>query len=199
MRISYTTDSAHTEDGSSNADGNFSIPTGDTLPAATPVTIKSNRPFLLTSVILEAVEAGELVLNTPPENIHFEFKKRLSGPPNIFGRVLDHWSLSVTDTRARSTPWKLYATANTPLTSTHDPSHTLPDALIFVDADESVHLLGSEKTLIWSGDASDGTETTTTIQWAQNQGLLMAACNAPFHAGEEYTTPIHWTLEPVSE
>ncbi|GEM_PF-3362426 len=194
VRISYFTDDAHTYSGTADAGGVFSIPTDEAIPADTAVTIDCSRPFLLNSLIISAIPAGTLVVGAPSTDILFEIKKRLSGPPNVYGRKDDDWAITVTDTRVRSSPWQLQVTADSPLTSVSDPEHTLPGSLIFIDGNGVSHPLGTSPVSIWTGEASDGSPLVTTVHWEAGQGLLMTVSSTPFYMNESYRTPLAFEL-----
>ncbi|WP_416827946.1 Ig-like domain-containing protein [Ectobacillus polymachus] len=108
-------------------------------------------------------------------------------------RVDPNWSIAVRDTRGQGSKWAIKAKATGPLTSTD--GYTLdPNALVYVKGN-SVESLNDE-VLIYEG--TTGVEQKTTVQWGENEGILMKLTPTGLfdaRTGVTYSTTIHWTLE----
>lgn len=198
LRVAYTTDQAYTETGAADAAGAFRIDK-EILPLDTPVMVTASLPYLLSVVETDAVEVGELVLTAPPENVEFTFPP-VTTAPNRYGRDTPGWTLTVADTRARSAPWRLYATINRELTSFgpgDEPLHSLPGALVFVDDEDTCHVLSTDTpTLVWSGTENGGNlQKAWTVTWGESKGLLMTSCGESIRLKTLYTASIFWSMD----
>lgn len=173
--------------------GAFSVTT-PVLDESTPVTVKSNVPFLITSFTRNAVDPGELLLQDIPDTLPFVLSAIASEPVVLYGRQDSGWMIAVEDSRVRSEKWYLYAATDGPLTSTVNPEHTVPGALVFINADNVIVQLGAEPILVYTGDGNGGSTKTTNVSWDGVKGILLQAVNAPYYNGEEYRAQIAWTL-----
>ncbi len=190
VRAKYATS---TLNGAADESGAFSLETPDAIPETTSVTVTANQDFLFTSVVRAAVDAGTLELQHAPDRIEFSLQPVAVSPVVLLGRVLCDWCITVSDTRARSAPWYLYATVNGPL-STEDGKHTLPDALAYVGVAGEISPLCGEYVLVYAGEGNAGSAKTTDVTWAEDKGVLLQVTGEPFHEGAVYSAHISWTL-----
>ena len=79
-------------------------------------------------VLLERV----LKFHHVPEVLAFQTTE-ISSKPTYIKREDSNWNIEVWDTRGEGSTWRLLAEATEPLTSVENPSHTLPNALIYID------------------------------------------------------------------
>lgn len=99
------------------------------------------------------------------------------------------WMIEVSDTRGEGSKWRMTAHAEQPLTS--DESHTLPNALVFVDEQDNIHDLTNGPVEVFSGET--GGDPITSVQWKANKGPLIQVTPTDAYA-QEYRTTITWTL-----
>ncbi|AQR79524.1 pectate lyase-like adhesive domain-containing protein [Paenibacillus larvae] len=104
----------------------------------------------------------------------------------------DEWNISVSDTRGTGSKWKLTASISQPLTSTKDSSHTLPNALVYVDSNGVAQALNSSPSKVY--EYTTGSDTIIPIEWSPDKGLLLKLVPTDAYAYEEYATTIYWTL-----
>ena len=179
--------------GASDNEGEFSIST-PVIAEGTPVTVKSNIPFLITTVTTASVPAGALTLLDPPEWMRFILAPIAFSPVVLYGRQDSDWTISVEDSRAESSVWYLYATVDGPMTSEDNPAHTVPGALVCVDENDVVTPLGTNPVLIYTGEGNGGSAKITEISWDTAKGILLQATPTPYFNGEEYRANISWEL-----
>lgn len=179
--------------------GDFRMDPGTTIPLDTDVTISVNRPYLLRSHTTSVVDPGALTLVDPPARILFSLANKVSLDPLRYGRVEDSWTLTVTDSRARSTPWQLYASIDADLTSYTESGEakcTLPGSLLFVNSDYESIQLGTTALPVWEGEANRGDLTKEwQLTWDADAGFLLGLSTNPFCSGDTYTADITWDLQ----
>ena len=190
----------YTDTGQADSDGAFSIPTSaGSLALGFTVTVTAGLPFLLTSQVMAVVPVGNIEVTNAQSQLVLDYSKRVSQTPEAYGRETDNWSLTVSDSRARSTAWKLYAAAESDMHSLNESGevkHTLPGALVFVDERGSMTSLGKTPVQIWEGDANGGNlNSTETVTWDTDKGLLLGRSTNPIWANERYSADITWEIE----
>ena len=188
--------------GTADAQGKYSLPTGVELPLDTRVTVAGSRQFLYGEEILGVVPVGEITLSEPPAQLPFLARVISTDPVKLCGREDTDWSLAVTDSRARSTPWRVTTASDNILRSAG--GYLLPDGLVFVSAETDpdtalpvrrAHILSATPTVVWEGAANGGMTLVTGIRWGADLGLLLQVTGAPFQNGETYHADIRWALE----
>lgn len=191
VEVTYTVEGVdYTVTDTASADGSFSVVTAVPIPASEAVTVWVNRPFLISSIQTNAVDAGELAVVSLPEQLTFTIANKAVLTPKLFGRTDDDWTITVSDTRVRKTTWRLYASMNGHLTG--DKNHMLPDTVIFRKEDGTVQILDDQPTLLWLEDTG---ASIVDVRWARDKGLLMQECINPIRVNEQYTAAIDWQLE----
>lgn len=199
LQVEYTVDTMVTKSGNSDGDGNFSIDTDSAVPLDTLIKVTANLPFLLSSVQMHTVPVGGITLVEAPEKMVFDIEKKASVSPLRIKRGEDGWCLIVSDSRARSTAWRLYVSIDGHMSSFSpqgDVKHTLPDALIFVNKEGEAITLSGQPTLVWEGRENDGDLTKQwSVKWADDKGILLTSCSNSFWSGERYTAGLSWHLE----
>lgn len=133
---------------------------------------------------------GELKFNQVPETISFETTELVT-QQNIAKRNAD-FDMSVLDSRGADKSFRVTARIPSPLTSTINSAHTLPEGLIFIDRSGEKKILSEEPTTVFEAQATD--EIIVPIKWEENQGVLVEANTAETYADENYETTIEWTL-----
>ena len=144
-----------------------------------------------TAKTLRFLEFGNLELIEAPSKIEFQ-RPIINENPLTLGRKEEKITFYVVDSRAISSEWYLYAYIDNPLTSS-DAKYTLDNSLIFVTDTNETKTLSQTPTLIYSGEANEGTTKTTKITWNKEVGILFQVIK-PLYNGETYTTSINWIL-----
>ncbi|MBC2266574.1 hypothetical protein HCB38_01915 [Listeria sp. FSL L7-0083] len=133
---------------------------------------------------------GELKFNHVPATMSFE-SIELNNQKSIAKRNTD-FDLSVLDSRGAGSKFSVTASVKSPLTSTTNPAHTLPNGLIFIDNNGEKKPLSDEPMTIYQSNATN--DMIVPITWAENQGILVEADAAHAYTDEDYETTIEWTL-----
>ncbi|PZG54708.1 hypothetical protein C1909_00735 [Listeria ivanovii] len=133
---------------------------------------------------------GELKFNQVPENFSFETIE-LAKQKNIAKRTPD-FAMSVLDSRGVGSKFRVTASIQTPLTSTTNSAHILPEGLIFVDNTGEKRILSAEETTVFQTQTTS--EMNVPVQWGENQGILVEADAAETYTDENYEATIEWTL-----
>ncbi|MBC1386152.1 hypothetical protein [Listeria innocua] len=133
---------------------------------------------------------GELKFNHVPATMSFE-SIELNNQKSIAKRNTG-FDLSVLDSRGAGSQFSVTASVKSPLTSTTNPAHTLPNGLIFIDSNGEKKPLSEEPITIYQSNATD--DMIVPITWAENQGILVEADAAHAYTDEDYETIIEWTL-----
>lgn len=178
--------------GLTDENGDFSIPTDLELPLDTTVTIQAYHLYLYALKRSTVVPVGELVLEEAPTKITFDPIAVRSTPTVICKRHDPNIQLKVSDSRARSSYWKLSAVSENLLTGS--AGHTLSDALVFCKED-SISILGSTATPIYTGPPNNGKTLETIISWPETDGILLQLTTTPLYNGEQYSGDLNWQLE----
>ena len=101
--------------------------------------------------------------------------------------------IKVTDSRAVSSNWKLYAAIGQNLTS--DNGYVLTNSLVNVNSDKTINVLSSVPTLVYTGANNGGTTKVTNVSWPSDEGIILRVANEPLENGEVYKSNIIWTIE----
>ena len=196
VKVSY--DAASLED-TAGSDGTFRIDTEENIPLDTDVTITVNLPYLLRSYTMAAVAPGTIEVTDPPAQIWFDMSDKVSLSPLLYGRTEEDWSLTVTDSRARSSSWQLYATLTGEMTSYTEAGEvkcTLPGSLVFVGPEGDLKVLNTTPLLIWEGEANNGDLTKEwELAWDAAAGFLLGISANAFCSGDTYTAEIAWDIQ----
>ncbi|EIQ6628503.1 hypothetical protein LVN87_000078 [Listeria monocytogenes] len=178
----------------------FNIETGEDLSAELKVAStnlkKETGTYTATIQIGELTKeiaiqvTGELKFNHVPETISFETIE-LNQQKNIAKRNAD-FDLSVLDSRGSGGKFSVTATVKSPLTSTTNSAHTLPNGLIFIDNTGAEKILSDEPITIF--ESQSASEMIVPIEWAEDQGILVEVDAAEAYVDESYETTIEWTL-----
>ena len=201
LRVVYKSEGIDYNDNSqADSTGDFSIPTSvSSLALGVTVTVTANLPFLLTDWEANVLPVGNIEIVDAASQLILSYSKPVSQNPETYGRETDNWSLLVADSRARSTAWKLYATAEQDMHSMNEAGevqHTLPGALVFVNASDEMIPIGKTPIPVWSGAANGGdVNSTTTVTWSAARGVLLARSTEPIWANERYRADITWRIE----
>ena len=145
---------------------------------------------LQTAKTIRLLPAGSLILESAPSIIEFQ-RPVISTNPLLLGRKDNTQSITVTDTRTVSSTWYVYAYITEPL-KTSDSKHTLPNSLVFIDSNNTIHTLSQEPTLIYTKSSYE-TPNTTIITWESSKGILFKITD-PIYANQTYSTKISWVL-----
>lgn len=133
---------------------------------------------------------GELKFNQIPTSFSFETIS-LQNQKNIAKRN-DSFAMSVQDSRGSGSKFRVTAAINSPLTSTTNSDHTLPNGLIFVDGNGEKTTLSNEPVTVFTSNGAE--ELIVPVDWEENQGILVEADTSEAYADEAYETTIEWTL-----
>lgn len=160
---------------------------------------------LVPNIIFTAKEYNDLIYQTKNIQIIYPRELTIDNATNVITFNLDPISkdsllcpknkpliINVTDSRVNSNTWNLYALIKSELTSTE--GNALNRSLVFIDKNNVIKTLSSEKTLIYTGTANDGKLKTTTITWNESEGILLQI-NNPLINNNEYKTNIDWSIE----
>lgn len=171
------------------ADGTYSV----TIPQQNPGTVITVR------LVDEAGNVGEIAETTVieatvafynvPENLLFE-NQPIESKRIRAARQEPDWSIEVIDTRGPNSTFRLLAEVKTPLT-TNDGSHSIPGALVYVDALGTSYSLENGPVEVYSGQTQE--EPITSISWEPDEGPLVDVNTSEVYAGS-YNTTITWTL-----
>lgn len=182
--------------GTTDLEGNFDVPIleGIVLEGGGVLVITATDEAGNTSdpTTIEVIEAKVSI--SVPENLLFETTMIDSKPTTIL-RQEPNWSIEVVDTRREGSRWRLIAQVDQPLTldSNQDDSHTLPNALVYIDEDNYSTPMEDGPIEVFSGEKKIRGEETTSLNWGANQGPLVQLVPADAYVGA-YKTTITWTL-----
>lgn len=156
------------------------------------ITVKEQNEPIYQTKIITIVYVGEITIISAPTLIEFKMSS-ISKNPIICPKTED-LIIKVSDTRAISTDWNLYATIN------HNPiddnNNELPEAIIY-KKDSIITPLSESKTLVYEGKAKTTSPEITTITFAKEEGILLQILSS-IKANTNYKTTITWTLEEKS-
>lgn len=156
------------------------------------ITVKEqNEPIYQTKIII-IVYVGEITIISAPTLIEFKMSP-ISKNPIICPKIED-LIIRVSDTRAISTDWNLYATIN------HNPiddiNNSLEQAIIY-KKNSIITPLSESKTLVYEGKAKTTSPEITTITFAKEEGILLQILSS-IKANTNYKATITWTIEEKS-
>lgn len=190
IKISYLD---NTQTITANDLGYFELTLAEKLPIGTTITYIANlkNSFIYQNKTIEIIYAGELVLSSVPINIKFKTVPFSINP--ILCPSEDKISITVIDSRIDSSNWSLFAKIDHDLESKN--GYILPNSLVYIDENNKITPLSTEKVLVYTGKANNGTSSTTTITWDYNKGIILKINDVPLENKEEYTATITWILE----
>ena len=178
----------------SNSTGAYTLNLETPQPEGTNIEItvkKQNEPIYQTKIIT-IVYVGEITIISAPTLIEFKMSP-ISKNPLIYPKTED-LIIKVSDTRAISTAWNLFATIN------HDPTddnnNSLEQAIIY-KKDSIITPLSENKTLVYEGKAKTTSSEITTITFAKEEGILLQILSY-IKANANYKATITWTIEEKS-
>ena len=188
--ISYNTTSKTV---TADANGLFSLTLDNVLPVGTIIKFTANvkNSFIYQSKSIQIVYAGKLTLDSAPTVITFSMVP-FSTNPVLCSRA-EEVIIKVTDSRAVSSNWKLYAAIGQNLTS--DNGYVLTNSLVNVNSDKTINVLSSVPTLVYTGANNGGTTKVTNVDWPSDEGIILRVANEPLENGEVYKANIIWTIE----
>jgi len=194
IQIEYDSEeTAYVDTGLADASGYFSVVPSAIIELDETVTITSHTSFL-TGVITEtAIDAGELTLAVPDDDLPFVMSPLNVTNMILYGRDAIWQQIIVSDTRVYPTPWMISVTINTDMTSKVNSGHTLPGALIYIDENDEVYSLGSSPVVVFTSDGTSNGDTVIT--WDDTQGILLQGDYVTFFVNEEYVANINWLLD----
>lgn len=173
-------------------EGNFQYTYSDPLPIGTVITLtaKEKDELIYHTKKIQIVYSGELILDSASKMINFYFTPIQTNP--ILCPRKNTLMITVTDSRANSSDWKLYAVLDHDLISS--TGRELKDALVYVDEDGIITPLTTSPTLVYTGKNNEGITKVTTITWNQDKGILLKISDV-LENGLEYESTISWILE----
>lgn len=172
-------------------DGYFNYEYTPTLPIGTVVTFTSKESdnLIYKTKRVTIVYSGELTIDSYPTTINFILKP-ISLNPLLLSKN-ESIVIKITDSRIYSSDWKLYASINNDL---KDGDSSLPNSIVFLDSDNSVNVLSTDKTLVYTGKNNDGSTLETDVTFLAEEGIL-AQIEDKIDIDKIYTATITWTLE----
>lgn len=175
-----------------NENGEFTYSYSTPLVVGTVISFicKTYDNVIFVSKEIEIVYSGELTLSSATKHFEFELYAMKTSP--VICPRLTELSIVVVDTRINSSNWKLYASINHEMENSSGKK--LESSLIFVDEIGNMYTLSDTPTLVYTGNDSGGTMTTTKVEWEEENGVLLRL-NTPLENGEVYEANIIWTLE----
>lgn len=187
--ISYL-GSDHTLTADSN--GDFTYPYSPPLSIGTEISFISNLAysFLYRFRTVEIIYPGDLLIKSATTQVRFSTTPFQFSPTTLCERI---GPLSVVVEEGRITPsvWNLYATITHELTN--EKGNILTEGLVFVDSIGSMTPLSGTPVLVYT---SDGTSTgDITVDWLDNEGILLQLNIVPIVTDTTYRTDINWIIE----
>lgn len=172
--------------------GNFSYSYDEALPIGTVITLtaKSQNDLIYHTKVIQIIYTGELILDEASKLINFVFSP-ISIDPVLCPRKND-LVVVVTDSRANSTSWKLYAALDHDLISSD--GKILKDAIVFIDEDGNITNLSTTPILVYTGEGNGGSTKVTNVSFSKNRGILLRISDS-IASGVEYESLISWSLE----
>lgn len=174
------------------SDGSFVYNYSEALAIGTEITfnVKEYDNLIYKTKMVTVIYHGDITL-TGPDAVTFLLSP-VSLEPLLCARQSE-LTLTVVDSRVNSTVWHLYASVNHDLVNSD--GHYLPSSIIFLDDDNVVKPLSSDKTLIYTGAAGVEEETKTTeITFKVDEGILLQILEPVFNE-TTYTALINWEIE----
>ncbi len=175
-----------------NDEGIFFYTYDNPLPVGTIITINAKLPddLIYHTKTIEIVYSGELIIDNANKLIEFNYSPITTDP--ILCKKTEPLIITVTDSRAISSNWKLYASINHDLTS--ETGQILNKSLVFKDESGNITPLTENKTVIYTGSENEGTTKITTISFKEDEGILLQI-TSPLINNLSYESLITWTIE----
>lgn len=172
--------------------GNFSYSYDSPLSEGTKIiiTVKKQNDLIYSTKSITIVYNGENVIDEATSVINFNFIP-IKDDPILCPRLSD-LEIIVTDSRAVSSDWKLYATLNHDLESSS--GIILKDSLVFVDDNDNIMTLSDSPTLVYTGKNNNGSTKVTYITFDNDRGILFKV-NDPLINNMIYDSIITWSIE----
>lgn len=145
----------------------------------------------IPKTVLDVPMLGKLAFHNVPDNMDFETTAIVdAGEEILIPRIEPEWTMSVEDSRNSDNGFKIQVAVENPLT-TGDGSHSLKNALVYVDERKERHPLNEEAMSVLSKTTNQN--EITDITWEENEGIMIEVNPISAHA-ETYGTTIDWTL-----
>lgn len=193
LELNYTlNETPYTLHTTADSSGRFTVETETSLPLELLVSVLAVKDFLYAKEGRTVIPAGSIDMDIPPDPLIFKPTVIAETPAKLCGREIADWSIKVTDTRARSTPWYLEAVSSGILEG--EEGNILPDALVYVE-NGRLYPISDTPTVVYHGSANGGETKITVVQWPADSGLLLQVTDTPFYIGEKYSSIISWTLK----
>ena len=137
-------------DGNTDESGQFSVNIPEQ-EAGTEISVflTDENGYMSESTKVTVLEAI-LKFHSVPETLAFQ-STEISSKPTYIKREDSNWNIRVWDTRGEGSTWRLLAEATEPLTSVENPSHTLPNALIYIDEYKNEYSLTNGPVEVYKG------------------------------------------------
>lgn len=174
-----------------DANGNFTYSYSPPLAIGTEISFVSNvaRSFLYRFRNVEIIYPGDLFIVSATNEVDFSTTP-FQTSPTLCNRI-SNLEVLVEDSRITPTVWNLYAAINEELTN--EKGAVLTDGLVFVDSLNNMTILSTTPTLVYT---SDGVTTgEITVDWPNNEGILLQLNVVPIVANTTYKTNINWHIE----
>lgn len=171
--------------------GCISIPLDVSLAEGTEVTVACSFQFLRAASSVFVGTEGSVSFTVPDELIFV--RTHLASKTQLVKRADSGWSVTVSDSRGAGGAWRLYVRAPQPLTLSDPTGAALPDSLVFIDSGGVSTPLDAADTLLVYAHTTASNNESTTIQWAENRGLLASIPPGGALAGS-YTGNLEWIL-----
>ena len=156
------------------------------------ITVKEQNEPIYQTKIITIVYVGEITIISAPTLIEFKMSPISKNP--IKCPKTEDLIVKVSDTRAISTDWDLYATIN------HDPigdsNNNLEQAIIY-KKDSVITPLSENKVLVYEGKEKTTSPEITTITFAKEEGILLQILSY-IKANTNYKATITWIIEEKS-
>ena len=156
------------------------------------ITVKEQNEPIYQTKIITIVYVGEITIISAPTLIEFKMTP-ISRNPIICPKTED-LIIKVSDTRAISTDWDLYATINND--PTDDNNNKLEQAIIYKN-NSVITPLSENKVLVYEGKEKTTSPEITTITFPRDEGILLQILTY-IKANTNYKATITWTIEEKS-
>ncbi|MDL2214334.1 hypothetical protein LJB76_02085 [Clostridia bacterium OttesenSCG-928-O13] len=181
--------------GTANAAGRYTLPVeGGALKVGSTATVtaSANGLAMRQSAIVQDGGAGRLSFLSVPQQLHFG-SVPVPGGQTLVQRLGTAFALSVADSRFSSSPWRIDASVQQPLTAmVNGTPSRLTDAVVFQGSGETPLALNEVPMTVYRQNS--GTPGEYTVQWNDGEGILLSLSPGEMYSGVDYTTAIHWQL-----
>ncbi|MDD3341806.1 MAG: hypothetical protein PHN72_06455 [Bacilli bacterium] len=188
VRISYDGNDHYVV---ADANGDFTYSYSPPLAIGTEISFVSNvaRSFLYRFRTVEIIYPGDLFIASASNEVDFSTVP-FQTSPTLCGRI-SNLEVIVEDSRITPTVWNLYAAINEELTN--EKGSVLTDGLVYVDSLGNMTVLSTTPTLVYT---SDGVTTgEITVNWPNDEGILLQLNIVPITVNTTYKTDINWSIE----